>query len=71
MPTRGTSAAIRLNEGVSDVAAIVRALDTEHIGIAQLRLREPTLDDVFLERTGRSLEATADADTDAEDDAPA
>jgi ABC-2 type transport system ATP-binding protein len=68
MPTRGTSAAIRLNEGVSDVAAIVRALDNEQVGIAQLRLREPTLDDVFLERTGRSLETTAEESS--EGDAP-
>jgi ABC-2 type transport system ATP-binding protein len=62
---RGGSASIRLNEGVGDVAAIVRALDAEGIGIHQLRLREPTLDDVFLEQTGRSLEGSGD---DTEDD---
>ena len=63
---RGTSATIRLNEGVSDVAAIVRALDAEGIGIHQLRLREPTLDDVFLEQTGRSLEGSGDDEDAAE-----
>ena len=63
---RGTSASIRLNEGVSDVAAIVRALDAEGIGIHQLRLREPTLDDVFLEQTGRSLEGSGDDEDAAE-----
>jgi len=63
---RGGSASIRLNEGVGDVAAIVRALDAEGIGIHQLRLREPTLDDVFLEQTGRSLEGSGDNEDDAE-----
>ena len=63
--TRGTSASIRLHEGVGDVAAIVRALDAEGIGIHQLRLREPTLDDVFLEQTGRSLEGSGDDEDDA------
>jgi ABC-2 type transport system ATP-binding protein len=62
--TRGTSASIRLNEGVGDVAAIVRALDSDGIGIHQLRLREPTLDDVFLEQTGRSLEGSSDDEED-------
>ena len=64
MVTRGTSASIRLNEGVGDVAAIVRALDAEGIVVHQLRLREPTLDDVFLEKTGRSLEGSGDNDED-------
>ncbi|MEI6688522.1 MAG: ATP-binding cassette domain-containing protein [Thermoleophilia bacterium] len=63
---RGGCASIRLNEGVGDVAAIVRALDAEGIGIHQLRLREPTLDDVFLEQTGRSLEGSGDDEDDAE-----
>lgn len=65
--TRGTSASIRLDEGVGDVAAIVRALDSTGIAIHQLRLREPTLDDVFLEQTGRSLEGSGGASD--EDDA--
>ena len=59
--TRGTSASVRLNEGVSDVTAIVRALDGEGIAVHQLRLREPTLDDVFLKQTGRSLEGADDS----------
>ena len=62
LATRGTSASIRLDEGVGDVAAIVRALDAEGIAIHQLRLREPTLDDVFLEQTGRSLEGSGEDD---------
>ncbi len=57
--------AARLPEGVSDVAEIVRTLDAEGLAIADLRLHTPTLDDVFLAKTGRSLEGAGDgADAD-------
>jgi ABC-2 type transport system ATP-binding protein len=52
--------AVRLPEGVSDLADIIRALDGEGLRIADLRLHEPTLDDVFLAKTGRSLEGAGD-----------
>jgi ABC-2 type transport system ATP-binding protein len=32
----------------------LRALDAEHVGVADLALRRPTLDDVFLKLTGRA-----------------
>ena len=48
--------AVQLPEGVSDLAEIVRTLDAEGLPIADLRLHSPTLDDVFLAKTGRSLE---------------
>jgi ABC-2 type transport system ATP-binding protein len=38
----------------------VRALDSEDIAVQQLQLHAPTLDDVFLAKTGRSLEGEAD-----------
>jgi ABC-2 type transport system ATP-binding protein len=62
-----SGAAIRLDAGIADVAPIVRALDAAGIQVHQLRLREPTLDDVFLEKTGRSLEGAGDEE-DAEDE---
>ena len=34
---------------------ILRLLDAERIGIKSMSLSEPTLDDVFLRQTGRSL----------------
>jgi ABC-2 type transport system ATP-binding protein len=34
----------------------VRALDSENIAIEHLQLHAPSLDDVFLAKTGRSLE---------------
>jgi ABC-2 type transport system ATP-binding protein len=53
-PHRGV--AIQLRGGVDGLADIVRALDAEGLRIANLSLHEPTLDDVFLAKTGRSLD---------------
>ncbi len=60
--------AARLPEGVGDLAEIVRTLDAEGLKIADLRLHTPTLDDVFLAKTGRSLEGAGDG-VGAEDEA--
>jgi ABC-2 type transport system ATP-binding protein len=48
--------AVRLSSGAHALADVVRALDREHLEVANLRLDAPTLDDVFLAKTGRSLE---------------
>ena len=61
-PASSGGVATRLPEGVSDLAEIVRTLDAENLPIADLRLHAPTLDDVFLAKTGRSLEGGADGD---------
>jgi len=58
--------ATQLPEGVSDLAEIVRTLDAEGLRIADLRLHSPTLDDVFLAKTGRSLEGAGDGDEDGD-----
>ncbi len=62
--------AVRLTEGVS-LADIVRALDSDGVAVADIELRAPSLDDVFLAKTGRSLEGSEEAseETDA-DEAP-
>jgi ABC-2 type transport system ATP-binding protein len=60
--------AVRLPEGVSDLAEIVRTLDSEGVQIADLRLHAPSLDDVFLAKTGRSLEGASDGDDQASPD---
>jgi ABC-2 type transport system ATP-binding protein len=48
--------AVRLAGGESELAEVVRALDAEGIAIERLQLHAPSLDDVFLAKTGRSLE---------------
>ncbi|MEP6892484.1 MAG: DUF4162 domain-containing protein, partial [Gaiellaceae bacterium] len=53
--------AVRLRDGTSGLADVVRALDQEGLVVANLELQQPTLDDVFLAKTGRSLEG-ADAE---------
>ncbi|HEY7831177.1 MAG TPA: ATP-binding cassette domain-containing protein [Solirubrobacteraceae bacterium] len=63
--------AVRLPEGAADLAEVVRALDAEGLRVADLRLHSPTLDDVFLAKTGRSLEGAADSAEDEHEDAPA
>ena len=53
--------AVRLRSGGADLAEIVRALDSESVKVEQLQLHQPSLDDVFLAKTGRSLEGAGDA----------
>jgi ABC-2 type transport system ATP-binding protein len=50
---------VRFGNG-DDLADVVRALDAEGLRVAALHVHEPTLDDVFLEKTGRSLEGAGD-----------
>jgi ABC-2 type transport system ATP-binding protein len=63
--------AAQLTEGVGDLAEIVRVLDSEGIKVADLRVHSPTLDDVFLAKTGRSLEGASDHGAGGSDDASA
>ena len=61
------SLAVRCEHDEYDLAEIIRALDTEDLHFANVQLHAPSLDDVFLEKTGRTLEgATAEADAEAE-----
>ncbi len=52
-------AAVRLDEGSIELADVVRALDAEGVAIQDLEIHAPTLDDVFLAKTGRRLEGAA------------
>jgi ABC-2 type transport system ATP-binding protein len=56
-PTRASpgATAVMLN-GKGDLADVLRALDGEGIRVDDLRLHAPSLDDVFLAKTGRMLE---------------
>jgi ABC-2 type transport system ATP-binding protein len=54
------AAAVRLSGGDAQLADVVRALDAEDIRVEHLQLHAPTLDDVFLAKTGRHLEGAGD-----------
>jgi ABC-2 type transport system ATP-binding protein len=51
------SVAVRLDEGAAQLADVIRALDAEDMRVQNLELHQPTLDDVFLAKTGRKLDA--------------
>ncbi|HET8566732.1 MAG TPA: ATP-binding cassette domain-containing protein [Solirubrobacterales bacterium] len=57
--------AVRLEGGEATLAEVVRALDSEDLAIETLQLHAPSLDDVFLAKTGRSLEGAADEQPEA------
>ena len=66
VPAPPGAAAVRLESG-EDLASVVRALDGGGIRVADLQLHQPSLDDVFLAKTGRKLDADEDeADQQAE-----
>jgi len=46
----------------------VRALDAENIAIEHLQLHAPSLDDVFLAKTGRSLEGAEEEEKEEEEE---
>jgi ABC-2 type transport system ATP-binding protein len=54
--------AVRLRGGEAELAGVVRALDAENLALEHLQLHAPSLDDVFLAKTGRSLEGAGDDD---------
>jgi len=47
-------------DGHGDLPAVIRALDLEDLRPAEINLHQPTLDDVFLAKTGRTLEGAAE-----------
>jgi ABC-2 type transport system ATP-binding protein len=61
--------AVRFGNG-GDLTEVVRALDAEGIRVAHLTVHEPTLDDVFLAKTGRSLEGAGGAEEEPEGGLP-
>ena len=52
--------AVRLRPGVDDLAEVIRGLDAEGLRMAHVDLHAPTLDDVFLAKTGRSLDGAGE-----------
>jgi ABC-2 type transport system ATP-binding protein len=52
--------AVRLRPGIDDLAEVIRALDAAGLRVSNVQLHAPTLDDVFLAKTGRTLEGAAE-----------
>jgi ABC-2 type transport system ATP-binding protein len=69
LPSRDGALMVQLEHGASDVAPIVRALDEAGLLVESLNLVQPTLDDVFVAKTGRHLEG-AKGEEQPEDAAP-
>ncbi len=59
----GHELVVRLGEGVG-LADVIRAMDQDGVVADDVELRAPTLDDVFLAKTGRTLEGAAAAGDD-------
>jgi ABC-2 type transport system ATP-binding protein len=56
------AAAVRLRGGADELADVVRALDAEGLEMTDFQLHAPTLDDVFLAKTGHRLEGDREPD---------
>jgi ABC-2 type transport system ATP-binding protein len=59
------SLAVRLTGDEFTLADVVRALDTADVHVQHLQLHAPSLDDVFLAKTGRTLEGAGAEQRDA------
>jgi ABC-2 type transport system ATP-binding protein len=56
LPSKDGAVLVELERGAAEVAPVVRALDEAGLIVEALDLVEPTLDDVFLAKTGHHLE---------------
>src|SRR2546429_1783568 len=65
------SVAVQLASSDGNLAEIVRALDAEGVVLSQLQIHEPTLDDVFLAKTGRHLEGAGEDEEQEPEQEPA
>ena len=59
--SKGIDVSLSVPTGAAAIAPVVRALDEAGFAVASLDLVEPTLDDVFVAKTGQHLEEEDDA----------
>jgi ABC-2 type transport system ATP-binding protein len=71
LPEKDGALLVELERGAGEVAPIVRALDEAGLAVESLDLVQPTLDDVFVAKTGYHLEGEETAEGGAAEDAPA
>jgi ABC-2 type transport system ATP-binding protein len=60
-PESDGAVSVTLEHGAEQVAGVVRALDDAGVAVESLDLHRPTLDDVFLAKTGHLLEGEEEA----------
>jgi ABC-2 type transport system ATP-binding protein len=68
LPPKDGILMIALEDGAAAIAPIIRALDSADILVQDLHLSQPSLDDVFLEKTGRHLEGAGEGEDAAPED---
>jgi ABC-2 type transport system ATP-binding protein len=68
VPCEDGGVAVRLRSDETGLADVVRALDAEDVKVENLELHQPSLDDVFLAKTGRSLEGAGRSEEELEGD---
>jgi ABC-2 type transport system ATP-binding protein len=68
LPSKDGMVLVELERGAAQVAQVVRALDDAGIAVESLELVEPSLDDVFVEKTGYHLEVEGTEGQEAEDE---
>jgi ABC-2 type transport system ATP-binding protein len=65
-PKDGRKVLVEVENGAADIPRVVRALDEAGIAVESLELVRPTLDDVFVAKTGYHLEEEGDEDSEPE-----
>jgi ABC-2 type transport system ATP-binding protein len=65
-PTDGRTVLVEAANGAADIPKVVRALDDAGIAVESLELVRPTLDDVFVAKTGHHLEKDEQGETEPE-----
>ena len=65
-PIDGRTVLVEVENGAADIPRVVRALDDAGIAVDSLELVRPTLDDVFVAKTGHHLERDESDDSEAE-----
>ncbi len=64
----GPQVTARVGNGPAALPELLREAEREGVGVATAQVRRPTLDDVFLNLTGRSLREASNGNTDVTDD---
>jgi ABC-2 type transport system ATP-binding protein len=64
LPARDGILMVELERGSAEIGPIVVALNQEGLDVESLDLVQPTLDDVFVQKTGQHLEGASSEDTD-------